>query len=68
MELDEIEVSCFRIGAESKQMFSLEIWRLILAVFEHGYNVPWNTYLEEIQITIYSCYYLACFSHREGIS
>jgi hypothetical protein len=48
------------------QGFPLKSDRLILeAIFEHGYNVPWKTSLEEIQPTTYSWYYSACFSRRE---
>jgi hypothetical protein len=68
MELDETRVSCFRSGAESKSTFSLEIRPLYFGILERGYNVPPKTYLEEIQLTIYSRYYSACFSRREDIS
>jgi hypothetical protein len=54
MEVNETQVSCFKSGAASKTKASLEIRPIIFGVFERGYNVPRKTYLEEIQLTIYS--------------
>ena len=67
MELDETQVSRFRSGATSKPKFSLEIRPLYCGRLRTPSATYDGTYLEEIQLTIYSWYYSACFFRQEDI-